>query len=434
MKGLHKRIFAVLLTIIFSISLVSPAFAEESTSSVDLGINASAAFLMEFNTGKIIYQDNADEALPIASMTKMMSAYIIEEAIKNGELSWDDKVTVSSYAHRISQNTSLSNVPLLEGVEYTVEELFEAALMYSANGATIAIAEELSGSEQKFVDKMNAKAEELGMKDTTFVNTTGLNNSSLLGMHPENTGATDENIASARDMAVLAYHLIHDFPKTLEVSSRERAVFREGQDGETNMDNWNWMLPGLVFGYEGTDGLKTGSTDAAGSCFTGTAERNGTRLISVVLNTADRSARFTETKKLFDFGFNNFEVVEAFPEGYQGEGYETVTSSNGRSRDVEVATDSTLYVLLEKGSSEEFEAVYDITLDDIEAPAEAGTVVGTMSVKNTTSDDYGYLLPNHGSVNVVTTADLDKANFVVRGFRSVGSFFGSLVDKVTGLF
>ncbi len=433
MKELQKKFFAVLLTLVFSISFVSPVFAEESTNTRNLGIEASASFLVEMNTGKVIYEDNADEALPIASMTKMMSAYLIEEAIANGQLSWDQKVTVSNYAFRISQNTSLSNVPLLEGKEYTVKELFEAAVIFSANGATIALAEAISGTEQNFVDKMNERGEELGLENFRFVNSTGLNNESLMGMHPENTSATEENIASARDMAILAYRLVTDFPETLETSSIPRMNFRDGQDGETAMPNWNWMLPGLIFEYEGMQGLKTGSTQAAGSCFTGLAERDGVRLISVVLNTADRSARFVETRKLMDFGFNNFEVVEAFPAGHQEEGYETV-ATNGRPGQVEVATEDSLLVLVERGRTEDLEATYNITVDEVEGPAEAGTVVGTMSVENTTSDNLGFLLPTQGYVNVVTTEDVAQANIFVRGFRSIGSFFGNLVDTITGLF
>lgn len=434
MKGLHKRILLALFTLVFSMSFVRPVFAEESTNTPSLGIEGSAAFLVEFHTGKVLYADNADEALPIASMTKMMSAYLIEEAIAEGRLSWDQKVTISEYAHKISQDMSLSNVPLLQGAQYTVEELYAAMSIYSANGATIAIAEALYGTEQNFVNQMNKRAEELGLENFRFVNSTGLNNESLMGMHPESKSATEENIASARDMAVLAYRLISDFPETLEISSIPIKFFREGQDDEIRMVNWNRMLLGLEHAYEGMDGLKTGSTSAAGSCFTGTAERNGMRLISVVLNTKNRDARFVETRKLLDYGFNNFEIKEALPKGYQEKGHKIVTSPNGRGGEVEVATAEAFSVLVKRGSNEELKPTVHMAKEEIDAPAKKGTTVGTISLENTTGDSLGYLLPEHGQVNLVTTTELDKANWFVLTFRSIGSFFGGLVDKVVGLF
>ena len=183
---------------------------------------------------------------------------------------WDQEYSVSDYAYQISQDRALSNVPLRADGTYSIKELYEAMTIYSANGATIGIAETIAGSESSFVKMMNEKAEELGLKDYKFVNSTGLNNHDLKGMHVAGD-AEEENIMSARSTAKLAYHLLNDYPDVLETTSIPKKVFREGTDDAINMENWNWMLPGLIFKYEGVDGLKTGTTDFAGYCFTGTA-------------------------------------------------------------------------------------------------------------------------------------------------------------------
>lgn len=216
-RFIASLIAITLLTTIFSIQDVQ---AEENDH---LNINAEAALLLEQSTGKIIYQKNIDTVLGIASMTKMMTEYLILEAVHEKKLSWEDQYNVTEYVHTISQDTSLSNVPLRRDGTYNARELYEAMAIYSANGATIALAEMVAGSEEAFVVKMNEKAEELGLKDYKFVNTTGLNNADLYGMHPANTAADEENVMSARATAKLAFHLLKDFRNfwRLQASTRK---------------------------------------------------------------------------------------------------------------------------------------------------------------------------------------------------------------------
>ncbi|MBD5020943.1 serine hydrolase, partial [Xanthomonas citri pv. citri] len=175
---------------------------------------------------------NADKRLPIASMTKMMTEYLLLEAIDQGKVKWDQTYTPDDYVYEISQDNSLSNVPLRKDGKYTVKELYQATAIYSANAAAIAIAEIVAGSETKFVEKMNAKAKELGLTDYKFVNATGLENKDLHGHQPEGTSVNEESEVSAKDMAVLADHLITDYPEILETSSIAKTKFREGTDDE----------------------------------------------------------------------------------------------------------------------------------------------------------------------------------------------------------
>ena len=217
-------------------------------------------------------------------MSKMMTEYIVMEAIKNKKITWDQKVKINEYVHNLSKAPNLSNVGLTQGEDYTVKELYSAMAVHSGNAATVALAELISGTETKFVKLMNEKAKKLGLKNYKFVNASGLNNTDLLGSYP--TGNEDEeNVMTARDTALLAYRLINDYPEVLDYSSISKLKFRDGKE----YPNFNWMLPGLIFEYDGVDGLKTGSTDFAGYAHTGTAIRNGQRYITVVMKSTSKN-------------------------------------------------------------------------------------------------------------------------------------------------
>ena len=261
----------------------------------------------------------------------MMTEYLLFEAIEEGRVRWDQEYKVNDYTYAISQDRRLSNVPLRRDGTYTIRELYEALAIYSANAATIAIAETIAGTETEFLKLMDAKAKELGLVDYKFVNSTGLNNEYLQGMHPQGTGEKDENVMPAKSVGLLAYHLMKDYPKVLETTKINSKIFREGTSDAIKMDNWNFMLPGFVYEYEGVDGLKTGTTDFAGHSFTGTAKRGDKRLISVVMKAVDANgvgsykARFDATRALFDYGFSQFSEEELLPAGYQFEEQKDIT-------------------------------------------------------------------------------------------------------------
>ena len=270
MKGFKK--IALWITVLFMFASASFSLLPNRTSAAEndsLGLNAEAAILVDAETGAILYEKNADVVLGVASMSKMMTEYLVLEAIKDGTISWDQKVMISEYIHNLSSpNMGLSNVGLTQGEQYTVKELYEAMAIFSANAATSALAEVVAGTEKGFVELMNKKAEELKLGEYKFVNSSGLNNSDLLGNHPAGN-PDDENVMSAKATARLAYHLLNDFPEVSDTASKPVLKFRDGRDYK----NFNYMLPGLVFEYPGVDGLKTGSTDFAGYGFTATAKR-----------------------------------------------------------------------------------------------------------------------------------------------------------------
>lgn len=402
-------------------------------------VDAAASITVDVETGQILQGENIDEPLGIASMTKMMVEYIVFEEIEAGNLDWETEITISPYAYEISQNYALSNVPLREDGVYSLEELYEAMAIYSANGATIAIAEHIEGSEPAFVDRMNAIAESFGAEDATFFNASGLDNE-YLGEHIY-PGAleTDENRMSARSIAKVANRIIQDHPGILEIASIPEKTFRPGTVDAIYMMNWNKMLEGLSHERPGVDGLKTGTTDFAGYTFTGTAAEDGRRLITVVMDVdGDIDDRFVETDRLMDFGFDEVEiqnVIEGWDQVYD---YEPLEVANGKEETVNFETSETLEMLMQLDDSVEEDVTYTIEWDSnivseegtIEAPFEAGMEIGQLVV-NYTGNEHGFLEDEAGNaVALVTAEGVEKANvfklawnWVVGAFDSIASRF-----------
>ncbi|NLW55159.1 MAG: D-alanyl-D-alanine carboxypeptidase [Firmicutes bacterium] len=433
MKKYRHPFFRIVLILCLFLSL--PGTAAQAQSTDPLRLQVEAAILVDGNSGKILYEKNAEQPLALASMTKILTEYLILEQIKEKKLTWEQTTTISDYAYRISQNLQLSNVPLRAGQAYTVRELYEAVAIYSANGATIALAELVAGSETEFVRLMNEKAQAFGMRNCKFVNSTGLNNKDLLGLHPAGD-AQQENFASAKDTAIMAFRLIKDFPEALTIASTPRKIFRAGTSDAIRMDNWNWMLPELVYGYEGIDGLKTGSTNLAGYCFTATGERNGTRLISVVMKGRSYAARFQETKKLLDYGFNNYETKELFPRGYQAPETMEIPVQKGRETRVPIATGEPLTILVRRGQESRYQPVVQLDRPKIIAPVAEGAPVGNLTARYE-GEQAEYLTPDGPSfeeVPLVTTQEVKKAGFFRLIYYQIIAFFSWLGRKIGGLF
>ena len=266
-----------------------------------LDMEAEAAILVNALTGDVLFEKNSSESLAVASMSKIMTELLILEAVEEGILRWEDTTEISEYAFVTSNHPGLSSVLLRQDEAYTIQELFHAMAIRSANGATIALAEARSGSEKEFVSLMNERAHELGLEDTYFVNSTGLTNDDLQGYH--STGSLDDkNMMSANDLAVLTKYVIERFPELLEITKKKEFGFQE-----KTYTNSNWMLPGtevdfidIDVTYDGVDGLKTGFTDEAGYGFTGTVQMNNARVISVIIGTEEIEDRFLETIALYE--------------------------------------------------------------------------------------------------------------------------------------
>lgn len=286
-KGtLWMRLLALILTFILTVlSATVIGFAEEILPiSAAPTPDCKSALLMEASTGEVLFEQNADEALPPASVTKIMTLLLVMETIENGQLRYDDIVTASAHACSMGG----SQIYLKEGERMTVEELLKSVVIASANDAAVALAEHVAGSEEAFVAKMNERAEELGMTNTHFENTNGLDDTA------------QNHVTSARDIAIMSRELIRH-EKITEYSSIWMDTVRNGEFGLTNTNR-------LVRFYRGATGLKTGSTAKAGFCISATAERDGMTLICVIMAAPTRDVRNASASALLDYGFANFAV------------------------------------------------------------------------------------------------------------------------------
>ncbi|HEF1854463.1 TPA: D-alanyl-D-alanine carboxypeptidase [Bacillus cereus] len=251
-------------------------------------INAKAAMIIDASDGDIIYQYNENEAFAPASMSKMMTAYLLLESIHNGKVRWEDPVKMSAKAAQ----TEGARIPVQVNDTLTVKDLYHALMIESANNAAVALAEHMAKSEKDFVQLMDAKAKQLKMSEhAKFANASGL-------QEPDGS----ETKMTAGDVAQLAYHLIKDYPEILEVTHlrQSQLAFNNINVISTN-DMLNKNNKSLYI--EGIDGLKTGFTDSAGYCFTGTAKQGDNRIITVVMGTSSKTKRFTETNKLMSYAF-----------------------------------------------------------------------------------------------------------------------------------
>ena len=258
------------------------------TGAVELNVGGKSAALMDVQTGTILYESNAHEPLAPASVTKVMTMLLIMEAVDSGKIRWEDMVTASETAAAKGG----SQVYLKVGEQMSVQDMLKSIAVSSANDCACAMAEHLAGSEAAFVDMMNARAKELGMNDTKFVNCTGLDDA------PE----ASEHKTSAHDIALMSRELLKNHPKIKEFTTIWMSSVRNGEFGLSNTNK-------LIRFYDGATGLKTGFTSGAGYCLSASALREGMELIAVVMGAESSQVRFAACKSMLDYGFANFAVI-----------------------------------------------------------------------------------------------------------------------------
>ncbi len=324
----------------------------------NLSVEAKSAILIEPVTGKILFEHNPDERLPLASVTKVMTILLIYEALDEGKIKWDDIVTISQHASSMGG----SQVFLEEGERQTVKDMTKSIVIASANDAAVAMAEFIAGSEESFVSMMNKKASELQMKNTCFKNACGLD--------------ADGHFSSARDIAIMSRELINKYPEVTEFSTTwQDTIVHKTARGESEFGLTNTNK--LVKWYNGATGLKTGSTGKALYCLAGTAERDSLKLVSVVLASPSPVVRFQEVMKMFDYGFANFKVEQGEPAGTIAG---TIKVSKGIKDEVDVVVKDLVGTVIAKGNSEKLESEINI-YDSIDAPVVKDTKAGEIIYK-----------------------------------------------------
>lgn len=433
--GTKKKHFALLLaTLLLTLGSFLPTLSVQADEA--FSVNSQAAFAVDATSGKILYDQDGEKTMGIASISKIIGLYIVLDQVKEGKLSWDDEVAISDYAETLSIAPNLSNVPLHKENTYTVKELFDSAFIQSANASMVALAEKISGSETAFLTVMNDQLKEWGIENATIVNVSGLNNVYLGANRPEGTGEADENQMSAKDVAIIARHLLLDFPEVLEVTSTATKMFGENTQSPVEMVNWNWMLPGFINFKEGVDGLKTGTTDFAGACFVGTIERDGKRIITVILNAEGHeqnpSVRFTETARLMDYCYDNWSVKEIGKANASIPSLKSIDVKNGKETSVNVVLKSPVSVWvrndMDTGQLTITPKIDETKVKDneLEAPIVRGIKVGTATI-TLADDQLGYLEDGASpSTDIITASSVEKANIFVIGWRNVTNFFSNL--------
>lgn len=428
------RLFMLLTSLIFCLTAILPITAVHADESFK--VNAKAAFAVDAECGKILYDQDGEKPMGIASITKIIGLYIVLDQVKEGKLTWDEKVPISDYAEKLSVVPDLSNVPLHKENSYTVKELFDSAFIQSANASMVALAEKIAGSETKFLELMKKQLKDWGINDATIVNASGLNNSYLGENRPEGTSETEENQMSAKDVAIVARHLILDFPEVLKVTNTTNETFGEGTQSPVEMVNWNWMLSGFVNYKEGVDGLKTGTTEFAGACFVGTINKEGRRVITVVLNADDHatnpSARFNETGRLMDYCYDNWSIKELGKSNASIPDLKNLAVKDGKETSVAVALKNPVKVWVRNGMDTgklKITPTLDkkvVTNDQVAAPVNKGMKVGTATI-TLADDSLGYLEDNkEPTTDIITAKSVEKANIFVIGWRHVTDFFSNL--------
>lgn len=344
---MSKRIFAIVLSLALVCSFLPSAGAE------GLDIPAPSAILMDAATGTILFEKNADERLPPASVTKVMTLLLVMEALDSGRIGWDDTVIASENAAAKGG----SQVYLEVGEQMSMDEMLKSVVVSSANDCATALAEHIAGSEAAFVEMMNARAQELGLTDTHYVNCTGLDD--------EPNAA--EHLTTAHDIAVISRELLrHD-----EIRKYTTIWMDTVRDGKFGLSNTNK----LVRFYEGTTGLKTGYTSAAGHCISASAKRDGIELIAVVLNCSSSTDRFQSAKALLDYGFANYALVNAEPD----EPLKPLHVVLGTQDTLTPVLQETAPILIEKGEQSKIVKTVSVC-EEIAAPVTAGQQLGTLTL------------------------------------------------------
>ena len=424
MKKAIKPLYFIAMTLLFCFFSTAPLWADETQNN--FSIDAKAAIAVDADTGKIFYAQDSTTPMPIASITKVLSIYVVYDKIKNEELDLLDQVVISPQLAELSTKPELSNVALVANQAYTVESLIHASLIQSANAAIMALGEKVAGSQEQFVNLMRQKAESLGITDAKIISVSGLNNRDLGDFRYPGTGDDEENEMSAQDVAIIAKHFIADYPEVLNITSTVQESFGENTAQPSIMQNWNQLLPGLPLQKEGVIGLKTGTTDLAGACFVGVIRQNSREVITVVLHANnqanDSNARFVETSKLMDYALNQWQEITLSATDLTNAIQSKLAVIDGKQASVSLKVNDP-YKLWVPVPFDSTQLKYEEQLEvqSIQAPVQMHREIGTLVINNPT-DNYGYLPDSQtpeSQIKIVTANAVEKENFFVLWLRQV---------------
>lgn len=379
--------WAVLMLLAFALSSTT-VFAQQARIIPRApDIAASSYILMDATTGDILVESNADIPLPPASLTKIMTDYVVASELKSGNINMNDDVFISVKAWQMDG----SKMFIQEGTTVRLEDLVYGMVVQSGNDASVALAEHIAGSEEAFADMMNQHAELLGLSNSYFVNAHGL--------------PSDQHVMSARDLATLSQALISRFPENYKIYSTPEFTYNGIRQPNRNS---------LLFQDRNVDGMKTGYTDAAGYCLVASATRDDMRLIAVVMGTASENARAIEAQKLLTYGFRFYETLELFT------GNEVLSSSqvwSGKSNSIDIGVQEPVFISIPRGTDNALVTELQIN-ENLKAPITAGDILGQVTIS---LDDQVYY---QGEVIALQT--IERGSFIKRIMDWLTLFFMNL--------
>lgn len=351
---MKKRVAALILGLFFILNALPCAALDiNPATDRDFDVPCQAAILIDEDSGTVLYEKNADESRPIASITKIMTLLLAFEALEAGKVSLSDIVPVSEHAYHMGG----SQIWLEPGEQLTLDEMLKAICISSANDAAVAVAEFIGGSEPVFVERMNARAKELGMQSTTFRNACGLDE--------------DGHLSTARDVAIMSREMLLNHP---EIENYCTVWMDTLRGGATQLVNTNKLLKS----YNGITGLKTGTTGKAGVCISASASRDDLRLIAVVLGSSSGKERFAAATSLLDYGFAMFEsALVPIP----ADAPKTLPVQKGEEPVLELCYTAPERCLAVKGQGSTLQAEVELP-QTLEAPIREGSVIGSLNIKN----------------------------------------------------
>ena len=376
-----------LISILFVIHTIISALAQDNIFPTYFDTKAKYAYLVDYNSGEVLFDKNGNIQMTPSSMTKMMTTYIVFDQLKKGALQLSDKLTISKNAAKKGG----SKMFIKTNQKISIDELLKGAIVLSGNDACIALAEGLSGSESAFVERMNAEAKKLGLNNTIFKNSTGWSD--------------EGHVMTARDLSVLSSKLISEFPEYYYYHAIKEYSFNKIKQSNRNM----------LIGFAGIDGIKTGKTDIGGYGIVASAERNGRRLISVVNGLTSEKERNEEATKLLDYGFKNFKNIILFQDNKE------VTKGRviyGDMDEIPLNVKESIVITVPYG----YDQIKDLLLmaelkEPLEAPLKRGDAVGMLKIM---TNKEKLLIKK---VDLVVGKDVKKSWIIKRIFQSIKYFF-----------
>ncbi|MGL5642823.1 MAG: D-alanyl-D-alanine carboxypeptidase family protein, partial [Paraclostridium sp.] len=373
-----RRFTSIVLAMVMVImAFGSNVFADDKKTQAPINLSSKSAILMDVSSGQILFEKNPHEKLPPASVTKVMTMLLAVEALDNGKIKLDDEVQISERSSEMGG----SQIFLEPGETQKVDDLLKGIAVASANDACVAMAEFIAGSEEEFVDMMNAKAKELGMKDTNFANTNGL--------------PVDNHYTSAHDIAIMSKELLKHEKITKYLTTWMDQIVVGKKKVSIGLANTNKMIKH----YQGATGVKTGFTQEAKYCLSASAKRGETHLVAATLGAPTTQERFKDASSLLSYGFANYESVKLCS---KGDTVATLTLDKAQDNKVNLIAKDDLSALIKKGESKDFTKKIDVN-KNLKLPVKEGTKLGSISIYKGDKQV--------GKVDLINEKDINKASY-----------------------